>query len=155
MYDRILVPTDGSRTVDLTLEHAFPIARDNDATVYALYVVDARMVRAATGETRAGIESELETEGERAVEAVTDRATEAGLDSVGAIEHGTPAKEIVDYADREATDLIAIGTHGKSPREKQLTLGSVSERVVDGASTPVLVVRNADPPEHSRAETDP
>jgi len=147
MYDRVLVPTDGSRTVDRTLEHAFSIARDNDATVHALYVVDARVVRAATGETRAAIESELEAEGETAVETVADRAREVGLEAVGAVGRGTPAKEIVDYAEREDVDLIAIGTHGKTPREKQLTLGSVSERVVDGASTPVLVVRNADQPD--------
>ena len=142
MYDDVLIPTDGSSTVDQTLEHALSIAADNDATVHALSVVDTRLVQAATGETRAEVEAELERESEAAVDAVVDRAAEAGLETVEAVERGTPSKTILDYADEHGIDLIVIGTHGKSPREKQITMGSVSERVVDKASIPVFVVRS-------------
>ena len=142
MYDDVLIPTDGSATVDQTLEHALPIAADNDATVHALSVVDSRIVQAATGETRAEIEAKLERESEKAVAEVVDRAAEAGLEAIEAVASGTPSKAILEYADAEGVDLIAIGTHGKSPREKQITMGSVSERVVDKASIPVFVVRS-------------
>ena len=74
-------------------------------------------------------------------------------------EHGNPkfpeyqSFQFLDYAAEEGVDLVAIASHGKSPKEKLTSLGSVSERVVDGAMAPVLVVRadeespaNADEP---------
>lgn len=141
MYDRVLIPTDGSETVETTLEHAIRIARDNGAAVHALYVIDGRVVRSADDDAREDLERTLESEGREAVDAVEARALEADLEVVSEIRYGTPHKEILDYAEETGIDLIAIGTHGKSPREKLLTMGSVSERVVDNAAVPVLVVR--------------
>lgn len=141
MYDSVLIPTDGSEMVDVTLEHGLQIARDNDATVHALYVVDSRVARAAE-DAREEVERSLNAEGEEAVEHVLARVEEAGLEASGEVRTGTPQKEILEYADEAGIDLIAIGTHGKSPREKLLSMGSVTERVVDNASIPVLVVRD-------------
>lgn len=140
MYDSVLVPTDGSEMVDTTLEHGLGIAADNGATIHALYVVDSRVVRAAE-DAREDVESSLRSEGGEAIDYVLARADEQDLDTVGEIRSGTPHKEILDYAEETGIDLIAIGTHGKSPREKLLAMGSVTERVVDNASVPVLVVR--------------
>ncbi|MFC6614767.1 universal stress protein [Halopenitus salinus] len=141
MYDHVLVPTDGSPTVETTLDHAISIAEDDEATVHGLYVLDNRILTAADSDTRADLESSLREEGEAAVEAVAERADAAGLKAVTGIRTGTPWKEILAYVDETDVDLIVIGTRGKSPREKIVSLGSVSERVVDNASTPVLVVR--------------
>lgn len=141
MYDDILVPTDGSDTVDETVTHALPIATDNDARVHALSVVDTRIVTAADDEQRAQLRASLERDSEAAVEAVAARATEAGLETVREIRTGTPPKAILAYAEEADIDLIVIGTHGKSPREKLTSMGSVSERVVDNADRPVFVVR--------------
>jgi nucleotide-binding universal stress UspA family protein len=143
MYDDVLVPTDGSDTIDETLDHALPIAADNDATVHALYVVDSRVTAAAGGGSGTDPEQSLREEGRAAVAAVEERATDAGLESVGDVRSGTPAKTILEYADEAGIDLIVIGTRGKSPREKVASMGSVSERVVDNAEVPVFVVRNA------------
>jgi len=143
MYDDVLVPTDGSDTVSETLDHALPIASDNDATVHALYVVDSRITAAASDADATELEASLEAEGNDAVAAIEARAESADLDSVGEIRTGTPAKTILEYADEQGIDLIVIGTRGKSPREKVTSLGSVSERVVDNAPVPVFVVRDA------------
>ncbi len=142
MYDNILVPTDGSDTVLATLEHALSIATDNEATVHALSVVDTRVTAAADSETRPALTETLEKDAQAAVTTVTDQATDANLRTVQAVHRGTPAKEILTYAEEAGIDLIVIGTHGKTPREK-LAMGSVSERVVDQAEIPVLVVRGA------------
>lgn len=144
MYDDVLVPTDGSETVSETLEHATAIAESEDSTVHALYVVDQRITRAADRDMRSNLEDSLESEGADAVEAVRERATEAGLETVTEIRHGTPSREVLEYASEAGIDLIVIGTQGKTPRQKVSTLGSVSERVVDGATIPVLVVRTPD-----------
>ncbi|MFD1564961.1 universal stress protein [Haloarchaeobius amylolyticus] len=143
MYDDILIPTDGSDTISETLTHGLPIAADNDATVHALYVVDSRITAAADDETSADLERSLQDEGQAAVAEVEERAVDEGLETVSDVRQGTPSKTILQYADEQDIDLIVIGTRGKSPREKVTSLGSVSERVVDNASVPVFVVRNA------------
>ncbi|AFZ74903.1 universal stress protein [Natronobacterium gregoryi] len=143
MYDDVLVPTDGSDTVLETLEHALPIAADNDATVHSLYVVDTR-ITAAAADNATDLTETLEKDGREAIAEVEDRASAATLETTGEVREGTPAKTILDYADEHGIDLIVIGTRGKSPREKVTSLGSVSERVVDNASIPVFVVRDAD-----------
>ena len=143
MYDDILIPTDGSDTISETLSHGLAIAADNDATVHALYVVDSRITAAADDETSTDLEHSLENEGQEAVTAVAEQAADEGLETVSNVRQGTPSKTILQYADEHDIDLIVIGTRGKSPREKVTSLGSVSERVVDNASVPVFVVRNA------------
>ena len=143
MYQDVLVPPDGSDTVSETLDHAIDLARNHDATIHALYVVDSRIVAAADDGTRSDLEGTLEREGAEAVAAVERRARSEGLDAVTAVRPGTPSRVIREYAEEADVDIVVIGTTGKTPREKVTSLGSVSERVVDSASVPVLVVRNA------------
>jgi len=143
MYDSILVPTDGSQTIDGTLSHAIRMAADTGATIQALFVIDTRVIHATSGELREDLADDLAEQGAAAVEHVADRAAEAELDVETAVRKGTPDKEIITYADEHDTDVIVIGTHGKTPREKLQSLGSVSERVVDTAEMPVFVIKNA------------
>ncbi|MFC6941362.1 universal stress protein [Salinirubellus sp. GCM10025818] len=142
MYETLLVPTDGSETVERTLPHALSLAADHDATVHALYVVDQRVVKASSGDLVEDVRTDLERQGESAVEMVADRADEAGVDARTAVRHGTPDKEIVAYAEETDADVIVIGPHGKTPRKKVEGLGSVSDRVVADASTSVLLVKD-------------
>jgi nucleotide-binding universal stress UspA family protein len=144
MYDDVLIPTDGSDAVETALQHGLRIAENEGATVHGLYVVDKRITDAADADTRPDVEATLREEGEQALDDLQDAADRKGLPVVTDRRTGTPYKEILDYAEAEAVDLVVIGSHGKSPREKLTSLGSVSERVVDGASTPVLVVRDAE-----------
>ncbi len=53
---------------------------------------------------------------------------------------GEPAAEIVAFAKRASTDLLVLGTHGRTGLEHAL-MGSVAERVVRKARCPVLTVR--------------
>lgn len=144
MYDDVLIPTDGSDAVEAALTHGLPIAERDDATVHAIYVLDRRITTAADAETRPRIERTLEREADEALETVADAAADAGLEVVREHRAGTPHKEILSYAADADVDLIVIASHGKSPREKLTSLGSVSERVVDGADVPTLVVRDED-----------
>ena len=141
MYDSILVPTDGSETVDRTLDHALRMATDTGATIQVLYVVDTRAIHAADADDREAVDADLTETGEVAVEEVAEQAREAGIEVETAVRRGTPDKEIVSYADEHGTDVIVIGNDGKTPREKLQALGSVSERVVDNAPIPVFVIK--------------
>jgi nucleotide-binding universal stress UspA family protein len=139
MYDRILVPTDGSEGVDRTLEHALALARDHDATVHALYVVDRRFELAAD-EDREDLIEELTSRGEEAVASVADAAADAGVDAVTSVREGIPYKSILGYADEADIDVIVMGTHGRTGRDRLAHLGSVTDRVVENATVPVFVI---------------
>ncbi|WP_049936224.1 universal stress protein [Haloplanus natans] len=139
MYDAILVPTDGSEGVDRTLEHAVEMARNHDATVHALYVVDRRFELAAD-EDREDLIEQLIDRGEGAVAAVAETAEAAGVDAVTSVREGIPYKTILDYAEEANIDVIAMGTHGRTGRDRLAHLGSVTDRVVENATVPVFVV---------------
>ncbi|WP_338738039.1 universal stress protein [Haloplanus salilacus] len=139
MYDAILVPTDGSDGVDRTLDHAVEMARNHDATIHALYVIDRRFELAAE-EDREDLIDRLTERGEHAVVAVADRCETAGVDVVTDVREGIPYKTILGYADDAKVDVITMGTHGRTGRDRLAHLGSVTERVVENATVPVLVV---------------
>jgi len=141
MYDDVLIPTDGSEAVDRALDHAIPLASDHDATVHALYVVDGRVLAANSGDLREAVAADLRSQGDTAVQAVADRAGAAGLDIETTVTQGTPDTEIVAYAASNDVDLVVLSPTGKSPRERIQSLGSVSDRVADDATVPVLLIK--------------
>jgi nucleotide-binding universal stress UspA family protein len=140
MYDSILVPTDGSTGTADTLDHAVAIGRDNDATVYGLYVLDRRQYRAAEGDAKDEVLQSLELEGDRALEDVRTRVADAGLSAETERRDGIPHREIGDYVDERDIDLVVMGTHGRTGRDRVANLGSVTQRVVERVGVPVLVV---------------
>lgn len=143
MYDRILVPTDGSEGMQPVVEHAARLATLHDATVAIVYVVNTAAVANLPMETSwEGVSEMLREEGEGALDAAEAAAAAVDPDVpvVRAMLEGNPAREIVGYADREGCDLICMGTHGRGGVSR-LLLGSVAERVVRSATVPVLTVR--------------
>lgn len=141
MYERILVATDGSPGTDAVLDHAMGIADPYDATVTALYVVDSRVVRSAGDRDPETVRAELEANGDDALDEAVERGEDLGVDIEIECREGNPQREILAYADEIDADLLVLGSHGKSPREKVAGLGSVSESVVTNAERPVLVTR--------------
>jgi len=146
MYDSVLVPTDGSEHARRAAEHAVSVAAAVDATVHVLSVVD---VQAAAGPFNAGGVDEafvtrLEEESAEAIDAVEAIAEASGLAGVQtAIRRGRPPQAILEYADAQDVDLVAMGTHGRTGIERYV-LGSVTEAVVRQAEVPVLTARATD-----------
>ncbi|SDY17875.1 universal stress protein [Halobellus clavatus] len=141
MYDHVLVPTDGSEGTREALDHALDIAATRDATIHALSVVDRRLYLAAGEDQKSELRTSLEEDAHDAVERVATAADDAGVDSETIVRDGTPYRAILDYAEESAVDLIVMGTHGRSGRDKLQNLGSVTERVVENTDIPILVVR--------------
>lgn len=139
MYDDLLVPTDGSEGTERTLEHALWLADAADATVHALSVVDRRVYLAAPKEDQDGVLDTLESEAESAVDDVVAAAEARGLDTERVVRQGVPYRELLDYADR--VDVVVMGTHGRTGRDRLANLGSVAERVVENADVPVMTVQ--------------
>jgi len=144
MYDRILVPTDGSDCADSAVEHAIDIAAQYDAELHVLSVVDSRdMSHSAPAISPEQIEETLRERAEAVVDEVAERASDAGVEVVTAVEPGLPDNVVVEYAEENDCDLVVMGTHGRTGLERYL-LGSVTERTVRRSSVPVLTVRHVD-----------
>ena len=139
MYDAILVPTDGSPAAERAVDHALELASTFDATVHALYVVDAALYSSLEAGIDSVIEA-LEDDGEAAVEAVKSRCEAAGIGAETAVLVGTVHRSIRDYVDEHDIDLVVMGTHGRQGIERFI-LGSVTERTVRLSDVPVLTVR--------------
>jgi nucleotide-binding universal stress UspA family protein len=139
MYDDILLPTDGSTGMATVMEHGATLAREHEATLHVLYVVDTASLTDLPMESSwEGLNRALREEGEAAIEDALEDLE--GLDVETAIVEGSPARDIVEYAEDEGCDLVVMGTHGRSGVNR-LLLGSVAERVVRTSPVPVMTVR--------------
>lgn len=138
MYERILVPTDGSEYASRAGARATHLAAAFDATVYLLNVVD---LDAEAGPFSAGGVGEeyverLEDKGQETLEktaSTLDRAVQTEVVT------GRPAEAILEFAREQEIDLIAMGTRGRTGVQRYV-MGSVTERVVSLAEIPVLTV---------------
>ncbi|MFA9426078.1 universal stress protein [Natronorubrum sp. A-ect3] len=136
--ETVVAPIDGSRNADAALEQALAIARHHDATVHCLSVVDVAPVGIDDGNDLRL--ERLEQYAQQVVDDGVQQAEEMGVDAVGAVQHGSTQRQIRAYTDDEDADLIVMGTHGRSGLDR-LLLGSVTERVLRTATTPVVTVR--------------
>ncbi len=144
MYDRILLPTDGTEGVDRATDHAIDAASRYDATLHVLYVVDSDIVNAYSGDEfvsgAEGAEETLRDAGEAALEAVAEQADAADVDVVTHMVHGVPHEEILRYVDEEDVDLTVMGSKSR-PGGYRRMLGSVTERVSRQSAAPVSIVK--------------
>lgn len=149
MYDRILVPTDGSPSMQGVVAHAVDLAGVHGAELHGLYVIDTGSYATLPVETTwDGVTEMLREEGEMALSEFESMAGSQAVET--AIVEGTPSGEIVDYAREQDCDCIVMGTHGRAGIDR-LLLGSVSERVVRAAPVPVVTV----PVERVDGENEP
>jgi nucleotide-binding universal stress UspA family protein len=149
MYNCVLLPTDGSAEMEPVVDHAAALADRDDASIHALYVVDAASFSSLPMETSwEGISELLYEEGTAALNElerlVGDRAPVERV-----VVEGKPSATIVEHAAEDDCDLIVMGTHGRGGIDR-LLLGSVAERVVRRSTVPVMTVRVEEPPDPDR-----
>lgn len=138
MYDRILIPTDGSTAAEKGIEHGVELANKYGATVDTLYVIDEQLYNTPALSSTEAVFERLEADGEAAMASVADRAVEVGVDVTTHVVRGRPDEEIVAFADEHA-DLVVMGKRGRGGVEPP-RIGSVTDRVFRAASVPVLPV---------------
>lgn len=145
---QILCPVDFSATADLASRYAVALAEANGAIVTLLHVV-APVIAALPGETvlpdlaQANIDELAEACRERLAKTVGDLAV-SGVTLQYRVVSGVPFVEIIRVAREMVSDLIVMGSHGRTGLG-HLLIGSVAERVVRKAPCPVLTVRD---PQH-------
>lgn len=146
MFERILLPVDGSKGALKALEKAVDLAKLTGAELYILCVfkhhslleASLSMVRPSKLDIPDDALKEYATE--IAVQAKHD-ALERGAPKVRAfVKGGRPSSTIVRFARKRDIDLIVIGSQGTNGDKTSYLLGSVSQRVASMAKCPTLVV---------------
>ena len=151
MYQRIVVPLDGSELAEKALPEAEQMARLTGGTVHLVRVVDIVQLpwygSFAPAMDYATVQAALTDEDNAAANYLSEvaaRLTGAGLTASVETRRGQVPREIV--AATKPGDLIVMASHGRSGVTRWL-LGSVAEEVLRHASVPVLLVRaSAAPP---------
>ena len=142
MYQRILVPLDGSQVAETVLPQAQMLAECAGAEIILLSVLvhpgyDYFIPEPALA--TAAYQNQL-NEMKAYLERTAARLGEHGLHVQTEICEGSVAEAILDYADSKQADLIAMSTHGRSGLGRFL-MGSVAEKIIRSAKVPVLMVR--------------
>jgi nucleotide-binding universal stress UspA family protein len=145
MYQRILVPLDGSTLAEQALPHAAALCRALSAELFIARVsVTASELLGHAGADIAYTEQVAKHSREVAMEYLEE--VTAYWNQCGVRVHAQPlagpvAEAIVDFAQQNAIDLIVMSTHGRTGGSRWM-YGSVAERVLRGAHCPVLIVRS-------------
>lgn len=146
MYQRILVPTDGSTTSEKGLAEAIALAKLSGGRIRLVHVVDALSVAiGADGFTSYSAEvlPLLREAGQEILGGACKRVQDAGVDAdvtLREVLSGRVSDEVLEEASAWKADLIVIGTHGRRG-VRRLILGSDAEQVLRAATVPVLLVR--------------
>lgn len=117
------------------------ITRLSQGKAYALHVIDTSGYPSGREDpkwTRL-VEEQLKTFGLEVTATIEKAAEAAGVEVQFVTLEGNPAEKILEFAEKQAVNMIVVGSLGKNDAERFL-LGSVSEEVVKNAAVPVLVV---------------
>ncbi|OGO16646.1 MAG: hypothetical protein A2Z02_01390 [Chloroflexi bacterium RBG_16_48_7] len=145
MYNKILVPLDGSDLSECSLPHVKEIAVGcKAAKVILLRIMEpfylSGAVLAELGETE--VKSLTEKSREYAMNYMAEKAKmleNAGVKVETAILTGNAANSILDYASKQKVDLIIMSTHGSSGIVRFM-VGSVADKIIRHSVAPVLLV---------------
>jgi nucleotide-binding universal stress UspA family protein len=75
------------------------------------------------------------------MDSIAEHLRERGIDvEVAIVSHSVPAGAIIEFAESNAIDMIALATHGRGGWTR-IALGSVADKVVRGSQIPVMVYR--------------
>lgn len=154
MFERIVVPLDGSRLSARALPFATTLARQFNSRIMLVRVVSNNSVAHIS---RAGIIPDKSTiaivtkqspvkdvgSAAHAKRYLTNRAKELhdqGIDVSYHVMKGMPANSIIEFATQNKASIIVMMSHGRG-RFKRAVLGSVTDALIKGGTVPVLVIR--------------
>jgi nucleotide-binding universal stress UspA family protein len=159
MYNKILVPLDGSRLAECAFPHVEVLAKGCDATDAILVGVTERIqgyrVVEGDGQPLPGptggwlqpsqplgqrLVPEVFGKKEKHLDRIAKTLTAKGVNVNTEVPLWKPAEAIVEYARETECDLIVMATHGRSG-PSQWAYGSVADKVLRSSCVPVLLVR--------------
>jgi nucleotide-binding universal stress UspA family protein len=146
MYKKILLPLDGSKLAEVVLPHVEQLAWELGSSLILLRVVrPPRAVEYTRQEEMMALNREREAVFKRDAETyLAARRGELRNKNIEVSTHiivsEAVATAILDFAESEGVDLIAMSTHGRSGLGRWV-YGSVADKVLQGATCPILLIR--------------
>jgi len=143
MFKKILYPTDFSDVAVKAFEFVKQLKTTGAEEVVILHVIDKKSVDALamyTDKDFIKIERDWSEKARQALSPLEDELKESGFNVKVIVKEEVPFRAILRAEEEEGVSVIVIGSHGKS-NIKEMLLGSVSEKVVRKAKSPVLVVK--------------
>lgn len=135
MYEKIVVPLDGSNAAEIALPYAGEIAANFNSQITLVSVSEP-----GTPDVGSLYRSYLK----RITEQLRSRLQDYGAGKTSKVNSkilsGEPAQQILDYADDNNTNLLIIANRGASSRQPWL-LGNVAAKVLRATNKPVLLIR--------------
>jgi nucleotide-binding universal stress UspA family protein len=141
MYRHILIPTDGSKPAEHGAAHGLALAKSLGAKISVIFVLEPFSEMSGRFLEVAAKYAELRKEQATTVlDRTAKAAKEAGIScETIQTENGQPHQAIIAAAEEKGCDLIVMSSHGRSGLSV-LLVGSVTNKVLTHAKTPVLVV---------------
>lgn len=150
MFERVLVPLDGSKVGEAALpvieQLVSKLAAGTKVEVTLIGVITLLRHWVVVGEASAPVsytEEELNLIKDRVMnylEKTGETLQKKGVTVKTVVTSGNAAEEILKAADQNNADLIAMSTHGRSGL-RRLAFGSITDKVMHGSRIPVLMVR--------------
>jgi nucleotide-binding universal stress UspA family protein len=144
MYKTILVPLDGSKRAETILPYVQDLARDHRAKVILLHVVET--IRPGAGVEQACIDLWEESEWrakqtESYLAVLQEKLRDKGIEAWTRVVRGSAVKAIIDAAEREGADLIALAGQDRTGWSEGL-YGCVAAGVLHQVDWPLLLIRS-------------
>jgi len=144
MFDKILLPIDGSDVAFAAAERAVALAKLAGAALHVVFVLEPYPYTGIGAANSAGVQEYLADSQRQATEALARIRALAQVPGLGltveTVEGSSPAEQIVETARRCGADLIVMGSHGRTGIARVL-LGSVAGKVLLLSSVPVMIVK--------------
>ncbi len=154
MYTRILVPLDGSKLAECSLDHIKNIAQGHPELEVVLLTIQEEVIPYSSvplsgskardeAEQREKVNRQTRQQIEKYLADIVNYLSKEGITVKTRIIFPDPLKGIaeiiMDYAVESKTDLIVMSTHGRSGI-KRWAFGSVADRILNYSRVPVLIV---------------
>ena len=149
---RITVPLDGSDLAEKALPYAMDLAEALSARVHLVRVAETYRDEVpgtpshifTSPSYKAMLEQfdRLESEAQRYLSETATRLGSGSVDVTWEVMSGDPWRQLLRYAERDQPDLIVMTTHGRGGMARWF-YGSVADRLLTSASTPLLVIRSS------------
>ena len=145
MYNTILVPLDGSKRAEAILRYVEELAQCYQAKVILLHVIEPEPPVVGPDLVYPGLsDEELERRAKEAESYLAARQgefREKGIEVKTRVAHGPIVAEIINAAEREGAELIAMASHGRTGMAR-VFYGSVAAGVLHRIDRPLLLVRS-------------
>jgi nucleotide-binding universal stress UspA family protein len=131
MFNKIMIPSDGSKFAQKAEDVAIDLAKKLESTVVAVHIIDEKLIYPF---------DVMEDEGNKILSKIHEKgnANDVKVDEV--LIFGNPRHDMKKIAEKSHADMVVIGSHGRSGIEKIL-MGSVAENALKTVDVPVLLVK--------------